>query len=519
MFVNLLLIPVLLPLAVGLFTFILPKKDRWIRAILALLTPVVIFAAALWIYIEKIPEFRFPLLEIGRFNLNFDLVPTPLSSFILIFATGFGFLIALYSLVYMAGKDRLKEYYAFFLFAVGGASGVLLADHFIVFAFFLVMVAAITKAGAMPFHSWIPSASEAAPAPVMALLPAAVDKLLGIYRLVRIVNDIFSPTQAIGLVLMIIGAVTVIAAVMVAMVQHDLMRLLSYHAISQVGYMVLGIGTLTPIGIAGGLFHMLNHSIYKSCLFLCGGAVEKRAKSTELSELGGLARAMPITFISCLVAALAISGVPPFNGFVSKWLVYQGVIETGTRASFIFLIAAMFGSALTLASFIKVIYSVFLGTKSEKTERIKKEVGFGMVLPLIVLSLLCLLFGVFYRYPLNYFIFPGAAVQAAAPGIWNAAWATGFIILGLLIGLIIYLLGKYRKSARVVAPFTGGEKLEQKTGRVIGTHFYDTIKEMPVLKGTYAAQGKGHLDPYTWIGGLGLAILEPAGNPDPFRAL
>jgi NADH:ubiquinone oxidoreductase subunit 5 (subunit L)/multisubunit Na+/H+ antiporter MnhA subunit len=166
----------------------------------------------------------------------------------------------------------------------------------------------------------------------------------------------------------------------------------------------------------------------------------------------------------------------------------------------------MFGSALTLASFIKVIYSVFLGTKSEKTERIKKEVGFGMVLPLIVLSLLCLLFGVFYRYPLNYFIFPGAAVQAAAPGIWNAAWATGFIILGLLIGLIIYLLGKYRKSARVVAPFTGGEKLEQKTGRVIGTHFYDTIKEMPVLKGTYAAQGKGHLDPYTWIGGLGLGL-------------
>ncbi len=576
MFVNLLLIPVLLPLAVGLFTFILPKKDRWVRAVLTFITTAAAFAAALWIYIEKIPEFRFPLLEIGRFNLNFDLVPTPLSSFILIFATGFGFFIALYSLVYMAGKDRLKEYYAFFLFAVGGASGVLLADHFIAFlifwevvttslyflittggaeskvgatktfamlggvdgcllvgiglvwilsksftisgvhlpvdswlsgaAFVLIMIAAITKAGAMPFHSWIPSASEAAPASVMALLPAAVDKLLGIYLLVRIVNDIFSPNQAIGLVLMIIGAITVIAAVMVAMVQHDLMRLLSYHAISQVGYMVLGIGTLTPIGIAGGLFHMLNHSIYKSCLFLCGGAVQKRAKSTELSELGGLARAMPITFISCLVAAMAISGVPPFNGFVSKWLVYQGVIETGTKASFIFLVAAMFGSALTLASFIKVIYSVFLGTKSEKTKEVKKEVGFGMALPLIVLSFLCLLFGIYYRFPLNTFILPGAAVQAAITGIWNSTWATGLIILGLVLGFIIYLLGKYRKSARIVAPFTGGEKLNQKTGRVIGTHFYDTIKEMPVLKGTYTAQGKGRLDPYTWIGGLGLGV-------------
>ncbi len=576
MFVNLLLIPVLLPFAVGLFTFILPKKDRWFRGILALITSIVAFASAIWIYIEKTLELRFSLLAIGNFTLSFDLAPTPLSSFILIFATGFGLLISLYSLGYVTGRSRVREYYAFFLFALGGSSGVLLADHFLLFlifwevvtaslyflvtvggaqskagasktfamlggadgclllgigivwflngsftissvnlpvdgwlsgaAFVLIMIAAITKAGAMPFHSWIPAASEAAPAPVMALLPAAVDKLLGIYLLIMLATRIFVLTSGLGLLLMIIGSVTILAAVMVAMVQQDLGRIFSYLTISQVGYMLLGIGTMTSTGVAGGLFHMLNCSIYTCCLFLCSGAVEKKAKTTEVGELGGLVKAMPVTFVACLVAALTISGVPPFNGFVSKWMVYQGVIETGTQYSFIFLIAAMFGSALTLACSIKVIHSVFLGTKSSRTEGVTEEVGFGMMLPLIVLALLCLLFGIYYRFPLNFFVYPGVGVQAVIPGIWDSTWATGLIILGLVVGFIIYLLGKYRKSARVVDPFIGGEKLEQETGRVIGTHFYDTIKEMPVLKGTYTAQGKGYLDPYTWIGGLGLGI-------------
>jgi formate hydrogenlyase subunit 3/multisubunit Na+/H+ antiporter MnhD subunit len=576
MSVNLLLIPVVLPLAVGLFNFILPKKDRWFRGILSLTTAAVTFASAVWIFVEKDLVFRYSLFAVGNFSLSFDLAPTPLSSFILIFATGFGLLISLYSLGYLSGKNRPREYYSFFLFALGGSSGVLLADHFLillifweivsaslyflitiggseskagasktfamlgggdgclllgigivwflngsftistlsipvtgalqVIAFILMMIGAITKAGSMPFHSWIPAASEAAPASVMAYLPAAIDKLLGIYLLILLATQVFILTSGLGLLLMIVGAVTILAAVMMAMVQHDLPKLLSYHAVSQVGYMLLGIGTMNPIGIAGGLFHMLNNSIYKNCLFLCAGTVERKTGTNDLSELGGLAKVMPVTFIACLVSALAISGVPPFNGFVSKWLVYQGVLQTGMKASFVFLVAAMFGSALTLASFIKVIYSVFLGTKTPNTAKVKKDVGFGMALPMIVLSILSLGFGIYYRFPLNTFIFPGTGAHATIPGIWNSTWATGLIILGLIFGLIIYLLGKYRKSARVVTPFTGGEKLDQSTGRVNGTYFYNTIKEMPVLKGTYTAQGKGHLDPYTWIGSLGLGV-------------
>ena len=573
---NILLVPVLLPMAVGLITFLFPRKDRWVRGILAVLTAGAALAAAIWIFVGKNGEFRFPLFALGRFSLDFALLSTPLSSFILLFAAGFALLAAIYSLSYMAGKNRYREYYALFLFALGGTAGVLLADHLLVFlifweivtaslyflittgeaeskagatktfamlggadgclllgigilwfmtrsfdistlevpvvsalpatAFVLMMVGAITKAGSMPFHSWIPAASEGAPASVMALLPASLDKLLGIYLLTLIATRIFVLNAGLGLLLMIIGAVTILAAVMVAMVQHDLPRLLSYHAVSQVGYMLLGIGTLNPVGIAGGVFHMLNNSIYKNCLFLSAGAVEKKTGTTDLAALGGLARLMPLTFAGSLVSALAISGVPPFNGFVSKWLVYQGILETGRAASFIFLVAAMFGSALTLASFIKVIYSVFLGTRSEVTQKVKGGVGFAMTLPIVVLALLSLAFGIAYRFPLTRFIYPAIGVEAVPIGVWDSTWATGLIVLGLVVGLVLYVLGRYRRSARVVTPFTGGEELEPRTGRIIGTYFYDTIRELPLLRRIYAGQEKGRLDPFTWIGALGLGI-------------
>ena len=172
-----------------------------------------------------------------------------------------------------------------------------------VYAAFACFVAgAFAKAGAVPFHSWVPDFGEKADAPVSAYLPASLDKLLGIYLLARCVTDLFTPTTGLYVALMAVGAVTILSAVLMALVQHDLKRLLSYHAVSQVGYMVLGIGTGTPVGLAGGLFHMLNNTIYKSALFLCAGAVEKQTGSTDLDRLGGLARVMPLTFVACTTA-------------------------------------------------------------------------------------------------------------------------------------------------------------------------------------------------------------------------
>ncbi|HUV08219.1 MAG TPA: hypothetical protein VMX75_10850, partial [Spirochaetia bacterium] len=171
---------------------------------------------------------------------------------------------------------------------------------------------------------------------------------------------------------------------------------------------------------------------------------------------------------------------------------------------FVFLMAAMFGSALTLASFVKVIYSVFLGPKTEKTAGVKKEVGFTMFLPMVVLAILCLILGIFYQILIP---FLNPMREGIAPiGIWDSTLATVLILVGLVVGFLIFLMGKLLKSARVVKPFIGGETLEMGSDRVSGTHFYDTIKDLPLLKKIYSAQEKGFLDPYNWFGGAGLAV-------------
>ncbi|MFA4948652.1 MAG: proton-conducting transporter membrane subunit, partial [Candidatus Krumholzibacteriia bacterium] len=327
-----------------------------------------------------------------------------------------------------------------------------------VISFVLLFIGAITKAGAMPFHSWVPAIAISTPASIMAYLPAALDKLLGIYLLARISMDIFSiqPGSTLSMLMMIVGAVTIMFAVLMALVQHNLKKLLSFHAVSQVGYMVLGVGSGIPIAIVGGLFHMINNAIYKSALFFGAGAIEKRTGTNELEDLGGLARLMPVTFVSMTIAALAISGVPPLNGFASKWLIYQGMLES---RHVIFLVVAIFGSALTLASFVKVLHSVFLGRRPERLERVK-EVDFSMQLPMVFLSILCVLFGVFAAYPLEKFVIPvvtgGAAARVVSgniltiptDGFWSPGAATALIVVGVTLGLLIYVFSS-RQAYRI----------------------------------------------------------------------
>jgi formate hydrogenlyase subunit 3/multisubunit Na+/H+ antiporter MnhD subunit len=306
-------------------------------------------------------------------------------------------------------------------------------------AFILLMIGAISKAGSMPFHTWIPDAAVDAPLPFMAFFPAALEKLLGIYFLSRICLDLFKlePGSALSLVLMIVGAVGIIFAVMMALVQKDYKRLLSYHAISQVGYMILGIGTALPIGIVGGLFHMLNNAIYKSCLFFTAGAVEKNTGTTDLRELGGLARKMPLTFISFFIAAVSISGVPPFNGFFSKELVYDAALERGL----IFYIAAVAGSFFTAASFLKLGHAAFLGKIQERNKDVK-EAPLPMLMVMLVLAAACVIFGVFNSLPLKNFIQPVLGERLAGHHFYGfpANMTLVVVTVAVLLGALIHHL-------------------------------------------------------------------------------
>ena len=386
-----------------------------------------------------------------------------------------------------------------------------LADPVTILAFLLVTAGALGKAGSMPFHTWIPAAGETAPATVMAYIPASLDKLLGIYLLVRLSVYMFdvSSNPMVRNMLMGIGSVTILGAVMMALVQKRMMKLLSFHAVSQVGYMVLGIGTGIPVGIAGGLFHMLNHAIYKAGLFLSAGSVEHWTKTDEIDKLGGLARQMPLTFLSFLVCALAISGVPPLNGFVSKWMVYQGVIglaREGSRLFPVFLIAAMLGSVLTLASFLKLLHAIFFGQRPEPLAKVR-EVGFGMWLPPLLLATLCVAFGVFaYQLPLRGLVYPSLPLLIAPTGIWQPVLTTLLLIAAFGVGVLIYLLGTARRPT-AVRTFVGGEGVaETEEGRVVGTSFYSSVKHLPILSDLLRFGELGAFDLYNWVVAVGRAI-------------
>ncbi|MFZ5799765.1 MAG: proton-conducting transporter membrane subunit, partial [Candidatus Omnitrophota bacterium] len=308
--------------------------------------------------------------------------------------------------------------------------------------------------------------------------------------------------------LLTIGALTILFAVIMALIQHDLRKLLSYHAISQVGYMVLGFGTGVAIGIAGGIFHMLNNALYKTGLFLSAGAVGNRKKTFELSRLGSLAAYMPVTFVCALVFSLSISGVPPFNGFASKWLLYQGAIEglfvqssLAMRLVFGFaLIAAMFGSALTLASFVKFIHAVFLGQDNSEDKGAVSEVSWKLLFPLTVLAGFCVILGILPGLFLRRFIAPWLPQEIFSIGTWNGL--AGFILLalGLLLGWLLWSLFAPRNT-RQDQPFLGGE--EPVEGESFpATEFYRTVEDASLLKRAYAVLKIESLDLYCLLRGL-----------------
>jgi len=587
---NILYLPIVIPLAAGALALIIPPAVKGVREFLAIVaggltcwyTGVIFFdgrelsVSAVW-------------YDVGGFLFSFDFRADTLSSFILFAASVFALLMMIYSIGYLSARDRSNEYWAYFLWTSGAAAAVLLADNmllllagweittvllfllitmggknsreaagktFVIIGFsdaalmlgtvmlwqltgtlriselsalptssalmttvyILLLTGSLVKAGAMPGHSWIPKVAEGAPVSVVAFLPASLDKLLGIYLLARLSLDMFALSAGLQLMLMIIGAVTIILAVMMALVQHNFKKLLAFHAVSQVGYMVMGIGTGVPLGIIGGLFHMLNNALYKCCLFLGAGAVEKRTGTSDLEKLGGLGRVMPLTFGACLISALAISGVPPLNGFASKWLIYQGTIEAGRP---VFLMVAMFGSALTLASFIKVIHSVFLGKKADNLGDVKPA-GFAMGLPMFVLAALCVLFGVFAQIPLKYAIGPAVGMDFQdAPGMiylaramWSPTLATILLLVAMGAGWLIYMLSTATK-ARPTSMFIGGEKFESELVRFPGTGFYETIRRMAPFKTIYSDSEQGVYDIYVLGGRYGsklVGLLRAAHN-------
>jgi formate hydrogenlyase subunit 3/multisubunit Na+/H+ antiporter MnhD subunit len=366
-------------------------------------------------------------------------------------------------------------------------------------AFLLLLVGSFTKAGAFPFHTWVPDFAETSPATSSALLPASLDKLLGIYFLARITGDLFTMGDGMKLILLIAGVLTIITAVMMALMQHNYKRLLGYHAVSQVGYMILGFGIGTALGVAAGLFHMINHAMYKSGLFLAAGAIERQTRKNDIGDLGGLAKAMPVTFTAALIFAMSISGVPPFNGFASKWMIYQGIIDFGAGQGIanslwiVWLGLAVLGSALTLASFIKFIGGIFLGRRNPSLSNIR-EVPIMMWLPMSLLALLCVFFGVFATSTIIPKLFTPVVGSITFSGIWQSSAVSLLVLISIIAGILIYLAAGIKKYRREDS-FIGGEKMQDRAAYP-APEFYKTFTEFGLVSKIYRKAEEKAFDIY-----------------------
>jgi NADH:ubiquinone oxidoreductase subunit 5 (subunit L)/multisubunit Na+/H+ antiporter MnhA subunit len=263
--------------------------------------------------------------------------------------------------------------------------------------------------------------------------------------------------------------------------------------------MILGFGLGSTIGVAAGLFHMINNALYKSGLFLSAGCVEYRTGKEDIDDLGGLSKAMPFTFFATLIFAMSISGVPPFNGFASKWMIYQGIIDFGSGPGIanklwvVWVGLAVLGSALTLASFIKLIGGIFLGRRKTEFEMVR-EVPVMMWIPLILLASFCILSGVFATSFVVPKLFMPVSGVFQFKGFWNSSFVSLLVLISVILGIIFYLAFNLKKF-RTEDSFIGGEKIQDQTSYST-PEFYKTIGEFRFFSWIYKKAEERWFDLY-----------------------
>ncbi|MCB4792254.1 MAG: NADH-quinone oxidoreductase subunit L [Elusimicrobia bacterium] len=347
------------------------------------------------------------------FSMYVFLEIVAISSFILIaFYTDIGSLEGAFKYIILSAVATILMLTAIAVFftAAGDTSFVSISNAikgsgrntFLIAAMSIFVGGLLIKGGIAPFHGWVADAYSSAPAAVSVLLAGIITKVAGIYTLIRIVTTVFGFTPQLEMILLFFGAFSIILGALIAMVQKDMKRMLAYSSISQMGYIVLSLGTGTALGIAGAVFHLFNHAIFKAGLFANSAAVEEAAGTRDMDKLGGLSSKMPVTGFTSLVSSLSTAGIPPLSGFWSKLVI---IIALWSSGHFVYAIIAVLASLLTLAYFLSMQRRVFFGKLKEEYKDIK-EARFGVIFPAIMLSLITIGVGIFFFYVLDTFMLP-----------------------------------------------------------------------------------------------------------------
>lgn len=342
--------------------------------------------------------------------------------------------------------------------------------------FFLLFIGFGFKAGFVPFHTWLPYAHPAAPAHISGMMSGVIIKL-GIFGILRMLLLIKSSYLVIGEIILFVSIISGLYGVILAIVQHNLKKLLAYHSIENIGIIGIGIGIgsiglglhndfLAIAGFAGGLLHMLNHSLFKSLLFYSAGSVYQQTGTLDVEKLGGLIKKMPHTAGLFLIAALAICGLPPLNGFISEFLIFSGLFAGLKSDSFsfsLFILTAIAAlvtiGGLAIICFTKAFGVVFLGTERERFHTEPKEVPFLMLFPKYMVAFMIVSIGIFPQFflwllknPVSLFVpnilnnSNGYFINQVA--ILSKIGMIGILILSLIF--IVYGIKKYFEKTKVV---------------------------------------------------------------------
>ncbi len=341
--------------------------------------------------------------------------------------------------------------------------------------FVLMLVAAMAKSVMFPLHTWIPEAMNA-PTPVSALLHSACYVKAGVYLIARMYSMAVWP-HAWNVTVMTIGCVTILVGALFALAQTDMKRMLAYSTISQLGYIITGLGIGTNLGIAAGLFYCLAHGVFKGTLFLCAGAVQHATGTRDMRRLGGLANRMPWTARIWLIAAASIIGIPLTNGFVAKWLLLDAALNANLV---VVVVVAWLVSVITAIYMLKATVSVFYGEEPEWLQATKvHDAEPSMLAGLGVLGFLCLAFGIAPQLLFKGLVLPAVSGLGFAQEV-NLTWlglqttsAGVQVTLGAAIAVVAALIGwlvfalvqpKTQKSSPSAGIFTGGDPLPENAG-------------------------------------------------------
>jgi hydrogenase-4 component B len=360
-----------------------------------------------------------------------------------------------------------------------------LSDHHMDIVFILAIVAFGLKAGFIPFHVWLPLAHPVAPSHVSGLMSGIMIKM-GIYGILRMLTMMSSYHAWWGILLIGIGAVSGVLGVLFAIGQHDIKRLLAYHSVENIGIILLGLGlgiigvayNCAPIalfGFAGGLLHIVNHSLFKALLFLGAGAVIRQTGSGEIDRLGGLIKSMPRTGILFLVGATAICGLPFFNGFISEMMIYAGSIQGAIIPSqpalsmlclIVVLSLALIGG-LAAACFTKVFGIVFLGEPRTQSAKVSGDVPASMLWGMGILAVFCCAIGICSPIVYPYLVKPAFMLASMTPSTVDSASLFSFtvtisIVLGLcallmaVVGFVRMMIGKKKHPVALTGTWDCG---------------------------------------------------------------